>query len=105
MLDLILGSACLFLPPQVQAGVVAGSFVYGALARQRRKRASDKRNDENSVHPEDGVTLSWSDVTCRLAIKDGSERLLLDNLKGEAKPGRVMAIFGPSGSGMHSMFI
>lgn len=100
MLDLLLGSACLFLPPQAQAGVVASSFVLGALGRRRRKKAAIKVDEERSVHPQEGVTLSWSDVTCRLGRKDGSERILLDKLEGEARPGRVMAIFGPSGSGM-----
>ena len=103
MLDLILGSACLFLPPQVQAGVVAGSFVLGTLRRHRRRKASNTRDNDTSVHPEQCVTLSWSHVTCRLSNKDGSDRVLLDKLQGEAKPGRVMAIFGPSGSGLYSI--
>lgn len=100
MIDLLLGSACLFLPPQVQAGVVAGSCILGALRRLRRRKASDILQQDTSVHPTEGVTLSWSHLTCSLSNTDGSERILLDKLQGEAKPGRVMAIFGPSGSGM-----
>jgi ABC-type glutathione transport system ATPase component len=97
MLDLVIGSACLFLPPNVQAGIVGGTFLFGAIRRHQRRRRLE--SSEKSVGHESGVTLSWSEVTCRLALKEGAERVLLDRLQGEAKPGRILAIFGPSGSG------
>lgn len=99
MLDLVLGSACLFLPPQVQAGIVGGTFVFNAIRRRRKHRRSQINND-GSVSNGNEVQLEWSSVTCRLKTKEGSDRLLLDNLHGTAKPGRILAIFGPSGSGV-----
>ena len=97
MLDLVIGSACLFLPPNIQAGIVGGTFLFGAIRKHQRRRRLE--SSEKSVGRESGVTLSWSEVTCRLALKEGAERVLLDRLQGEAKPGRILAIFGPSGSG------
>jgi len=98
MLDLVLGSACLFLPPQVQAGIVGGTFVFNAI-RRRRKHKRSQINNDGSVSNGNEVQLEWSSVTCRLKTKEGSDRLLLDNLHGTAKSGRILAIFGPSGSG------
>lgn len=98
MLDLLLGSACLFLPPQVQAGIVGGTFVFNAI-RRRRKRRRQQMNTDDSIRNGNEVQLEWSSVTCRLKSKEGLDRLLLDNLHGTAKPGRILAIFGPSGSG------
>ncbi len=96
MLDLLLGSACLFLPPQVQAGIVGGTFVFNAI-RRRRKHRRQQMNNDDSIRNGNEVQLEWSSVTCRLKSKEGLDRLLLDNLRGTAKPGRILAIFGPSG--------
>ena len=97
-MDILLGSAALFLPPNVQvalAAVTLGANVIGNRIRKGRNGAVT----DGSLHPSDGVTLTWSALTCTLAGKDGSSRVLLDELHGEAKPGRILAIFGPSGSG------
>ncbi|XP_030511816.1 ABC transporter G family member 7 [Rhodamnia argentea] len=46
------------------------------------------------------VTIRWRNITCSLSDKSSkSVRFLLNNLSGEAKPGRLLAIMGPSGSG------
>ncbi|KAA8529081.1 hypothetical protein F0562_033431 [Nyssa sinensis] len=46
------------------------------------------------------VTIRWSNITCSLSDKSSkSVRFLLNNVSGEAKPGRLLAIMGPSGSG------
>ncbi|KAL5722101.1 ABC transporter G member 7 [Ranunculus cassubicifolius] len=46
------------------------------------------------------VTIQWKNITCSLSDKTGnSVRFLLNNVSGEAKPGRLLAIMGPSGSG------
>ncbi|KAK9118576.1 hypothetical protein Scep_016669 [Stephania cephalantha] len=46
------------------------------------------------------VTIRWSNITCSLSDKSGKTvRFLLQNVCGEAKPGRLLAIMGPSGSG------
>ncbi|KAE8022814.1 hypothetical protein FH972_008583 [Carpinus fangiana] len=46
------------------------------------------------------VTIRWRNITCSLSEKSSkSVRFLLNNVSGEAKPGRLLAIMGPSGSG------
>ncbi|KAK9935236.1 hypothetical protein M0R45_022346 [Rubus argutus] len=46
------------------------------------------------------VTIRWRNITCSLSDKSSkSVRFLLNNVSGEAKPGRLLAIMGPSGSG------
>ena len=99
-MDIVVGSAALFLPANVQLALASGTLLANFI-RHRIRKGRKGAGDEGSVHPAEGVTLTWSAVTCRLAgkqPKDGS-RLLLDGLHGEAKPGRILAIFGPSGSG------
>lgn len=97
VLDLVVGSACLFLPPQIQAGVICGSFILGKIRNRRKKRLQVDKDP--SVRNTNEVELKWSKLSCTLRTKDGKERKLLDDLHGEARPGRVLAIFGPSGSG------
>lgn len=46
------------------------------------------------------MTIRWRNITCSLSDKSSkSVRFLLNNVSGEAKPGRFLAIMGPSGSG------
>ncbi|XP_041014741.1 ABC transporter G family member 7 isoform X1 [Juglans microcarpa x Juglans regia] len=46
------------------------------------------------------VTIRWRNITCSLSDKSSTlVRFLLQNVSGEAKPGRLLAIMGPSGSG------
>ncbi|KAG2700779.1 hypothetical protein I3760_06G013200 [Carya illinoinensis] len=46
------------------------------------------------------VTIRWRSITCSLSDKSSTlVRFLLQNVSGEAKPGRLLAIMGPSGSG------
>ncbi|XVF02815.1 hypothetical protein REPUB_Repub04eG0206600 [Reevesia pubescens] len=46
------------------------------------------------------VTITWRNINCSLSDKHSkSVRFLLKNVRGEAKPGRLLAIMGPSGSG------
>ena len=99
-MDIIAGAAACFAPPQIQAGIGAATIALNLLNRfrLRRKRASALESDA-SLHPIEGVTLEWSQVTCTLTGKDGSSRVLLDGLHGRARPGRILAIFGPSGTG------
>lgn len=96
-MDIVLGAAAIFAPPQIQLGF-AGATVALNLVKRLRPKPETLQTDA-SVRPPEGVTLNWSNVTCTLAGKDGSTRVLLDGLHGEAKPGRILAIFGPSGSG------
>ncbi|CAN6478096.1 unnamed protein product [Victoria cruziana] len=63
----------------------------------------DERSEEEPPPPAGKVvpvSLRWSNITCSLAEKSGkSVRHLLAGVSGEAKPGRLLAIMGPSGAG------
>ncbi|XVE85380.1 hypothetical protein DITRI_Ditri17bG0086200 [Diplodiscus trichospermus] len=70
---------------------------------------NSEENDDGSVDGDDAplpagkvfpVTITWRNITCSLSDKRSkSVRFLLNNVSGEAKPGRLLAIMGPSGSG------
>jgi len=94
MLDFILGVAFVVLPQQHQLPLVLGGAVIKGIQGLRRKRRADQV--AASVDASDEVTLEWSQLTCTLALKDGSKRLLLQDLHGAVRPGRLLAICGPS---------
>lgn len=59
--------------------------------------ADDELAVDGKVVP---VTIKWRNITCSLSNKSSkSVRFLLENVSGEAKPGKLLAIMGPSGSG------
>ncbi|KAI9088647.1 hypothetical protein K1719_029761 [Acacia pycnantha] len=50
------------------------------------------------------VTILWRNTTCNLSDKSSnSVRSLLKNASGDARPGRLLAIMGPSGSGKNTL--
>ncbi|CAO2830154.1 unnamed protein product [Amaranthus hypochondriacus] len=58
---------------------------------------ADETPIDGKVFP---VTIRWRNITCSLSdAKSKSVRFLLNDVCGEAKPGRLLAIMGPSGSG------
>ncbi|XP_011015281.1 PREDICTED: ABC transporter G family member 7-like isoform X2 [Populus euphratica] len=64
---------------------------------EKNDAADEDSPDVGKVFP---VTIRWSNITCSLSDKSSkSVRFLLNNVSGEAKPGRLLAIMGPSGSG------
>uniref|UniRef100_A0A7N0V9B0 ABC transporter domain-containing protein n=1 Tax=Kalanchoe fedtschenkoi TaxID=63787 RepID=A0A7N0V9B0_KALFE len=57
----------------------------------------DDGREKRIVSP---VTIRWRNITCSLSDKSSNTvRFLLNNVTGEAKPGKLLAIMGPSGSG------
>ncbi|CAM8886075.1 unnamed protein product [Rhodiola kirilowii] len=57
----------------------------------------DEGGGKGRVYP---VTIRWTNITCSLSDKSSNTvRFLLNNVTGEAKPGKLLAIMGPSGSG------
>lgn len=70
----------------------------------RRTLSKSKRNvskrTQTSDHSPTEVNLQWRNLTCTLDTpKSGTPKNLLTNISGTAKPGRVLAILGPSGAG------
>ncbi|GAB5354386.1 hypothetical protein AAMO2058_000114400 [Amorphochlora amoebiformis] len=66
------------------------------LTKKEEKTQSLHLSDQ--VSESDKVTLAWYDISCTLSTKAGTKSLL-KNVTGEAKPGRLLAIMGPSGAG------
>jgi len=55
--------------------------------------------EESAASP---VALQWKDVSLQLENK-GKTRIILNGITGLARPGRMLAIMGPSGSGKSSL--
>lgn len=97
MMNLAIGTA-LIAVPSAKAAVQA---LRGARRKRREGRSdSDSRLQEQV---EASVTLKWSHLSCTLTTKDGSQRALLQQLHGQARSGRLLALCGPSGSGKTTM--
>ena len=78
----------------------------GGLRSRQERGASSSTAEGGDSEGRDGpepVTLRWCSVTCTLTDKKaGVKRELLSLDGGAAKPGRLLAIMGPSGSGVPS---
>jgi len=89
----------------VDALLIAG--VAYVRIRSSAKATAEKASKEDSAHlrgqaKKNPVLLHWRDLTVTLRVgkkKDAHTRFILRNIKGVAKPGRLLAIMGPSGSG------
>jgi len=98
MFDFVLGAAFVLLPQQHQVPlVICSALIKGIQGIRKKQRA---QNIANSRDAGDDVVLEWSQLTCTLEEKNGNERFLLQDIQGFARPGRLLAICGPSGSGV-----
>lgn len=104
-MDFIFGAAFLFLKPEHQIPLAVGSIIVRGIQRIRHRNKKPKKPEISTApHAENSITLQWNNLTCTLQqqvneSRNFQQRILLDNLHGEAKPGRLLAICGPSGSG------
>jgi len=109
-MDFLLGAAIIVLPRQHQIPLAIATTAIKTIQRalKRRKKEKRRRQDATDISSSSssssnpgqcGVTLQWSRLSCTLTDNHGNQRPLLKNIKGSAKPGRLLAICGPSGSG------
>jgi ABC-type multidrug transport system ATPase subunit len=49
------------------------------------------------------ITLSWKDLSYSIHTGAGTQKHILKNIHGQAEPGRLIAIMGPTGSGKTSL--
>lgn len=98
-------------------GALAAALAVRLLAMSRKRKHVDEQEEEEeeflkssenggdddadlssgSVKP---VNLQWDNIVCALLDKRGKHvKFLLNDVSGEAKAGRLLAIMGPSGSG------
>ena len=71
-------------------GITAATIaVIRNLRSRRKRRAQSKAAAASSSAPSSQVLLAFEGVHCSIvAKKGGNQKIILDNVSGEAKPGR-----------------
>eukprot|EP00197_Chlamydomonas_leiostraca_P006364 CAMPEP_0202866206 /NCGR_PEP_ID=MMETSP1391-20130828/7260_1 /ASSEMBLY_ACC=CAM_ASM_000867 /TAXON_ID=1034604 /ORGANISM="Chlamydomonas leiostraca, Strain SAG 11-49" /LENGTH=699 /DNA_ID=CAMNT_0049546135 /DNA_START=95 /DNA_END=2194 /DNA_ORIENTATION=- len=103
MLPFALGTTAVVFP-QVGLPVIgslgAAKGIKSLVGRKKEAEAKKAWDDlaqlNRQVPP---IVLKWDNINCNLVQSDGNTRRLLVNCKGQARPGRLLALMGPSGSG------
>ncbi|KAL6779156.1 hypothetical protein ACKKBF_B18545 [Auxenochlorella protothecoides x Auxenochlorella symbiontica] len=80
------------------AGAVLAKAVDGAVRAVTKPRSAHAAASIEQAGAQ-AVTLVWDRLTCILKTKNGQVRALLRDIQGTARPGRLLAILGPSGAG------
>ncbi|BDA42587.1 Protein white [Coccomyxa sp. Obi] len=111
ILDFILGAAVIALP-QHQIPVLLGTASIALFRKIKRKRSGHKKLGPDPGHAStvttggstrQQVNLQFTDVRCSITNKKGLKKTILNDITGTAKPGRLLAIMGPSGGGKTSL--
>lgn len=97
--DFLLGAAVIALP-QYQIPVLYGSASIAILRSIRRKRSKHRKAGSHAGNTivTDGrstrqqVNLHFTNIRCSITNKKGVTKTILQNMSGEAKPGRC-AVF------------
>jgi ABC-type multidrug transport system ATPase subunit len=105
--DFLAGAAVIALP-QYQVPLLVGTAAAKAVLALKDTRHHDSIMDGNgdgaghedeSQPPQQEVTLRWHNISCQLETKGGDTKQLLSIAGSTARPGRLLAIIGPSGAG------
>ena len=104
MLSLLVGTAVYAsFPSPLKFPLLCAFGVVGKRLKKTTKKTSE-RDDDNAINSPIAM-LRWSRVGLlsvrKKKKKTGVQRL--ENVSGEAMPGRVLAIVGPSGAGKTSL--
>jgi len=90
-------------------------ITFGLQAGERRQGAARLVMPEQPLKPSSPrveplptthqLEISWRNLSYTIADKnsDSGRKVVLDNVSGDAKPGRLLAIIGPSGAGKTSL--
>ena len=109
MLSLLVGTAVYAsFPSPLKFPLLCAFGVVGKRLKKKTtfKKTSSERDDDDAINSPIAM-LRWSRVgllSVRSKKKKTTTRVqILENVSGEAMPGRVLAIVGPSGAGKTSL--
>ena len=101
MLSLLVGTAVYAsFPSPLKFPLLCAFGVVGKRLKKTTKKTSE-RDDDNAINSP--AMLRWSRVGLLSVRKKKKTVQILENVSGEAMPGRVLAIVGPSGAGKTSL--
>lgn len=104
MLSLLVGTAVYAsFPSPLKFPLLCAFGVVGKRLKKTTKKTSE-RDDDNAINSPIAM-LRWSRVGL-LSVRKKKKKTgvqILENVSGEAMPGRVLAIVGPSGAGKTSL--
>ena len=103
MLSLLVGTAVYAsFPSPLKFPLLCAFGVVGKRLKKTTKKTSE-RDDDNAINSPIAM-LRWSRVGLLSVRKKKKTTVqILENVSGEAMPGRVLAIVGPSGAGKTSL--
>ena len=108
MLSLLVGTAVYAsFPSPLKFPLLCAFGVVGKRLKKTTKKKTSERDDDDDAINSPIAMLRWSRVgllSVRSKKKKTTTRVqILENVSGEAMPGRVLAIVGPSGAGKTSL--
>ena len=108
MLSLLVGTAVYAsFPSPLKFPLLCAFGVVGKRLKKKTTKKTSERDDDNDAINSPIAMLRWSRVgllSVRSKKKKTTTRVqILENVSGEAMPGRVLAIVGPSGAGKTSL--
>ena len=108
MLSLFVGTAVYAsFPSPLKFPLLCAFGVVGKRLKKKTTKKTSERDDDNDAINSPIAMLRWSRVgllSVRSKKKKTTTRVqILENVSGEAMPGRVLAIVGPSGAGKTSL--
>ena len=107
MLSLLVGTAVYAsFPSPLKFPLLCAFGVVGKRLKKTTKKKTSERDDDDDAINSPIAMLRWSRVgllSVRSKKKKTTTVQILENVSGEAMPGRVLAIVGPSGAGKTSL--
>ena len=106
MLSLLVGTAVYAsFPSPLKFPLLCAFGVVGKRLKKKTTKKTSERDDDDAINSPIAM-LRWSRVgllSVRSKKKKTTTVQILENVSGEAMPGRVLAIVGPSGAGKTSL--
>ena len=107
MLSLLVGTAVYAsFPSPLKFPLLCAFGVVGKRLKKKTTKKTSERDDDDAINSPIAM-LRWSRVGLLSSVRRKKKKTvkvqILENVSGEAMPGRVLAIVGPSGAGKTSL--